>query len=246
MKAILLAAFALVLLGPAQAFGGLVHIDNPSFEDPVSFTGSGIEGRWSAQVPEWDDSGDSIGVFEPTTSGSDRVFESVPDGQQTCYLNGGYVFQDLTATLLADTLYTLRVAVGDRYSKDSRDLGILQDFRISLYAGSSELAFLTGGDSDVADGQFEYFQVQYLALADDPLLGSNLRIQLANTSGGSQVNYDDVSLSADAVPVPAAVWLLGSGLLGLVGLRKGSPAKTSSEREQGIGARVSGPFLSRN
>ncbi|WP_083455724.1 VPLPA-CTERM sorting domain-containing protein [Desulfosarcina cetonica] len=39
---------------------------------------------------------------------------------------------------------------------------------------------------------------------------------------GLPVTYQPESIGADlaAVPVPAAVWLLGSGLLGLVGLRR--------------------------
>jgi hypothetical protein len=32
--------------------------------------------------------------------------------------------------------------------------------------------------------------------------------------------YDNVSLAPSAVPVPAAVWLFGSGLLGLVGVAR--------------------------
>ncbi len=40
--------------------------------------------------------------------------------------------------------------------------------------------------------------------------------------GGSLINpgYIDASVTVSAVPVPAAVWLFGSGLIGLIGLAK--------------------------
>jgi hypothetical protein len=47
-----------------------------------------------------------------------------------------------------------------------------------------------------------------------------LHIQIDPVNGGS-IFWDDVSLAAaPAVPVPAAVWLFGSGLLGLVGVAR--------------------------
>ena len=44
----------------------------------------------------------------------------------------------------------------------------------------------------------------------------------ANPSCASDVYFDNVSVTADvsAVPVPAAVWLFGSGLLGLIGVAR--------------------------
>jgi len=47
---------------------------------------------------------------------------------------------------------------------------------------------------------------------------------LATISGSGAdrrwLNTDDVMISTSAVPVPAAVWLFGSGLIGLVGIRR--------------------------
>lgn len=47
----------------------------------------------------------------------------------------------------------------------------------------------------------------------DFLAGQKLTFKIA----GSSNSFDVVSFKANAVPVPAAVWLFGSGLMGLIG-----------------------------
>lgn len=41
-----------------------------------------------------------------------------------------------------------------------------------------------------------------------------------NDTGSSDGDYDDLIFAATPTPIPAAAWLLGSGLIGLVGLRR--------------------------
>ncbi len=59
-----------------------------------------------------------------------------------------------------------------------------------------------------------------------PELGINLAAGTLlfglNDTGSGDGDYDDLIIAAvtTATPIPGAVWLLGSGLLGLVGLRK--------------------------
>ena len=58
-------------------------------------------------------------------------------------------------------------------------------------------------------------------LIDETWLGQTLQIGFTNTAAnfnGSGVFYDNLNVSA--VPVPAAAWLFGSGLLGLVGVAR--------------------------
>ncbi|WP_155325819.1 VPLPA-CTERM sorting domain-containing protein [Desulfosarcina ovata] len=43
-------------------------------------------------------------------------------------------------------------------------------------------------------------------------------LQENNDSNGTRIEIDNVSVSA--VPVPAAVWLLGSGLIGLISVKR--------------------------
>jgi len=47
-----------------------------------------------------------------------------------------------------------------------------------------------------------------------------LHILTDGTPAGGAIFWDDASLEVSAVPVPAAVWLFGSGLLGLVGVAR--------------------------
>ena len=60
-----------------------------------------------------------------------------------------------------------------------------------------------------------------------PDVTEGISLELVAICGGvagcqSNIFWDNVSITADiaAVPVPAAVWLFGSGLLGLVGVAR--------------------------
>ncbi len=77
---------------------------------------------------------------------------------------------------------------------EQKDLGMLKLFdssaSITSYAGSLNLSFYAGPFNDA--GGFD----------------------------SSQVLSGNVPNSPSPVPIPAAVWLLGSGLIGLVGMRR--------------------------
>lgn len=58
---------------------------------------------------------------------------------------------------------------------------------------------------------------------DASLVGQLVQIGFNNTAtdwGPSGVVYDNLNVGAPPVPVPAAIWLFGSGLLGLVGVAR--------------------------
>jgi hypothetical protein len=57
---------------------------------------------------------------------------------------------------------------------------------------------------------------QYFANSHPEYIGHTLKIILSGT--GEEVNFDKVILDYSLVPLPSAVWLLGSGLAGLAGL----------------------------
>ena len=58
-----------------------------------------------------------------------------------------------------------------------------------------------------------------------PDVSGGVTLQLGATTGGgdgsfADVFYDNIVIDVAAVPVPAAVWLFGSGLIGLVGVAR--------------------------
>jgi hypothetical protein len=95
----------------------------------------------------------------------------------------------------------------------------------------SAQAVATGGSPDYAlpatDGGNDFDWTQMMVQAIMPAGTASTRIQLIHVplTGGQPalpgaIFLDDASLTVTAVPVPAAVWLFGSGILGLVGVAR--------------------------
>jgi len=98
------------------------------------------------------------------------------------------------------------VDVGDRIDWDT-----FPGYSVALLAGSTVLA---SESSLMPNNGWLTSTVNYTALAGNPLLGTALTILL--TTGGTQVNFDNVRLDVSPVPEPETYALLLAGL-GLVG-----------------------------
>lgn len=224
---------------PAVAIAAPITITNHSFESPVAapstFVGGMASGPtgWSVYNTGATNNLRFFGVWNPT--GSDSFVNFAPDGsnigvvflQNTTNLAEAGLLQALTATLQANTQYTLTVEVGN-FAPSAQPIPFnfsgFPGYRVDLLAGGVPIASDFNSLAP-AEGFFETSTVSFTTGAVHANLGQQLAIRLVNLNGpGIEVNFDDVRLDASAVPAPAAAALVFTGLLGL-GTRRRRPRR---------------------
>ena len=193
------------------AFASPVTVENWSFESSsgTEYPDSGGGIWYMGDITGWDYSGDGIyGIWAPTV----LYTGDVPDGDFIGYLHEeGSIRQTTNHLIEANNVFTLSLDIGNRSDMD------FPAYTVNLMAGNTILDF---GSVVPGEGLFSTLTLSYTALLGDLNIGQNLGIQIF--SGGPQLNFDNVRLSNDAianhaVPEPATMLLLGTGLLGLAG-----------------------------
>ena len=207
---IAIASSFLVIVPQGQVKAALLTVANNSFETPVV---TSPQGSLSATglVGDWMFAGGAQGFFNPSLGETFSpgfgygASPTLPNGNQVAYSNGGTISQTLTATLQANTKYTLGVYVGRRQNV------AFAGYNIELLAGTTVLA--SNNSITPAAGTFGYVTVDYTSgVSVTP--GQALGIRL--TSNGVQTNFDNITLDAASIPEPSAILgLLGFGLLGI-------------------------------
>ena len=206
----------LVAGATGQVWGATIPVVNAGFENPTL-----VNGGSTPSAPGWISIpvGNS-GIQNPTT----LIFPSeAPEGQNVAYINTlpnqtSILEQTLSTTIAPDIIYTLEVDVGRRL--DQAGLGKFFAPRIQLQTAGG-LVLASSGCLHGSFGSFVTCTATYTAPTTGGPLGQALKISLQNIgqSGSTeQANFDNVRLAA--VPLPAAVFLFGSGLIGLIGVAR--------------------------
>jgi len=134
-------------------------------------------------------------------------------------LGGSFVVKDLTAGSSAKSLWIYDFDNPDEELLLFNDGDLVSATVYFSYMGSSWFADTTSGGTALDLGETPYFG--FLFKYGDSILeycctATDDGFQLRDSHGVMSVLANDVN----PVPVPAAVWLLGSGLFGLVAVRR--------------------------
>lgn len=264
-------ATAACVLACASVIASDVTIVNPSFEANV--TGNGtfpvlVPQGWNVLDPNGilDGGNDSTGVVNPT--GTTFFPNGAPDGSNLGFIflsdqiEGGLVSlsQTLSATLQANTRYTLTVQVGNIASGSGAnmqfyDLDGFPGYTVQLLANGVVLAE-DANTLTIPEGECSLSTVQFTTGSSHAQLGQALEIRLTNLNHrfsqqdpGIEVDFDDLHLDAS----PAGPYTLAirssapaSGVAMTVWTQDKNGAKngvTPFDRvyDQGVSAAVTAP-----
>ncbi|HEY9644861.1 MAG TPA: hypothetical protein V6C88_00755 [Chroococcidiopsis sp.] len=186
---------SLLVLAPQPAQAASLTVKNASFEEFATGctpTGNFVFGC----IKDWDASQfQGAGLFYPASDSS--PFTAIPDGTNVAFVNSGYIFQDLSATLESNAKYTVQVSVGSRSDFSAGG------YRLELLAGGTSLGaqdFLFPSESN---GSFITSKLDYTSPLTDALIGSTLQIRLYNLSSNTQTSFDSISLISESLNPPS-------------------------------------------
>ncbi len=188
---------------PPSGFEVLVL--NPSFENPPLVDHIVPEKGYTENIPGWGQLYGLDGIYNPSDAqypgASDQepdLDTPIPDGKNVAFIDnptGRGIFQDLSETLMADTVYTLSAYFGNRLNRAGKTT-----YDIRLMAGGRIIASTVG---NVPDGWIQDSLTAGVE-AGHPSVGQPLRIEIWRGSGSEQLNVDSVSLTGVAAPETSA------------------------------------------
>ena len=207
-----------MISGASIASATTIPISNPSFETPVQSCVGCYTLFTAIPGSPWVTALGLASVWRPTV-GAGQEFAALPDGNQITPIGfsgaGSEIYQDLSATLLANTTYTLSFYVGQRTDY------AFGGYNVSLEAknggGLTVLASDSGGAP--APGLFVQRNIVFKS-GSSPQIGQPLRIDISTPAGNNQASFDLFALTtsnSSSTPEPGSLALGASGLLLLAG-----------------------------
>jgi len=218
-------AFAgcLALVG-AAASADEIPVYNNSFEisNPMQYSClAPATCSWNGgPIPGWV-SNEPLNASGSQQPGNAMFSGPLPDGgTTTAWVNAGTLTQTLDVALQPDSTYILSVYVGHRlpdfvpFVPGDPQADLIADYSISLDAGSTTLATLTGSNGSITAGTFALETLTYST--GDVVTPGNLAIVLG--SDGPQIDFSDVQLvdpPNDPTPEPGSFGLMTIGIASL-------------------------------
>lgn len=147
------------------------------------------------------------------------VFSLTVQGAGFDMIAGGGLNLAFDASVLQVNSVTINQSVFEFYLGEGTEEGIL-DNSFGQLLNTSFNTFLG------ATGNFDIMDISFTAVgagSADLILSESGQWVFSDIFGdyyGDQVDFNPAAVTVSAVPVPAAVWLFGSGLIGLAGIAK--------------------------
>lgn len=228
------------ILGCGSCSAAVVSVQNAGFEDTTGQTTFneftfGVSAGWNVYDPSniTTDPNVYIGTLQP--NGTEFFPVLAPEGNRVAILfnsaqkgAGEYgISQTLSTSIVADTQYTLTVRVGNITSGTAvnnvfYDLSNFPGYRIDLLVGGSVIAS-DNNTLSIAEGAWGTSTVTFTtgsSVAPDQFLGIRL-VSLNATTGtpDNEVDFDDVQLTAVAIPEPSALIFLSCSMMAFLARR---------------------------
>ena len=209
---VLVAFVALVSFQPGGAKAAVIPIVNGDFQDTLTLTlgSSATLGNYELSAVGWTITGTG-GTFQPTI-GPAKPYTSGTPNNRVGFLNGSVVSPSQMEQTLSDNFsagldYLLTFDVGHR-----RDVGFPSLATAVIFDATTDTNLIT---LTLLDPGNDSFSTQSLLLSSSlasSVAGNQIGIRF--TSNGSQLNLDNVSLSALPVPSALLLFVSGFGILG--------------------------------
>ncbi len=216
---ILYVVFVALFLLVSQGWASPIAVFNSSFEIPYC---AGTVDPVTCMPDNWTVN-DPPGVFSGTFRPLSTAWDTIPDGVQVAFSNGGTLTQTLAASIAADTTYTLSVWVSQRWSAGSflPEIQLLGGSTAVITMSNSNPGGLTPTQNHDGTYTWEDWSMSWTSPTSGPLIGQTLSIVLGSHSlvgiDATQTDFDNVSLTAN--PEPGMFVLVAGGLIGL-GIRR--------------------------